>query len=465
MSVLNNFYLGETMAADISTLLTSVPLELRFRYQGMSFSDFSVQYAEGSGSIRRKFTALPLCLVHLVKAVCHYVKMFFEIPRSLYYRDLRYSKVEFYHSLRCVQASLGFLLILFHDKCGSFLVGESMFQRSCYNDFEKTHGWVPSLTLGAFKDLPDREKSLILRKFLKRDVEEVFEKLRHAEDAVLERVTLRACLEKPDILDAALLSERELNALTLSEVGRAGSLDLIVERLKSKRGEETNIPDTTRTMEDIPISRLILAPASDPNMRALLRTISAGVLKQFVLFARKEQIEEISLRSFEETLGELFTPNDREFFSLFTADQISVIIDKLNSNQLAFITDEQLKGFHSSTIGKIEYLRVFFPLDKPDTSYRMALLLKNKVIKAIQNSEYTYEQVCARALEIKRTNAEVAANAQHPSDPDASSCNRPVVVDPAPPFISDENEVLSHGGPTIDADFVAAPSEVTLVSA
>src|SRR3569832_2034424 len=105
----------------------------RFSYGDVTYSTYVGKY-EPKGYELRKIVAIPAALfAGVVKSVYHLAKAFFLACRG----ESIHANANAYRVARDMEEALGWLITLFNDKKGSYLVQESLFQKACYSHIEK----------------------------------------------------------------------------------------------------------------------------------------------------------------------------------------------------------------------------------------------------------------------------------------------------------------------------------------
>jgi hypothetical protein len=110
---------------------------LHFSYGNATYASYEKKY-ESRCYLQRKIRAIPAALLtgtihviyHLAKAVLY------GIPKACL-GEGRHFKANIYRLTRDMEEALGWLVTLFDDKRGSYLVQESLFHKECYHYFEK----------------------------------------------------------------------------------------------------------------------------------------------------------------------------------------------------------------------------------------------------------------------------------------------------------------------------------------
>lgn len=135
----------KTLYTDKSDILDFVKDHPQFTYGNTGFSKFANAY-KSKGWFARKIIALPAAVWSGgVKTTYHVAKLILTsfgvlirnavIHGSPTKQDIRYLKAQGFCIARDLQESFGWLLTLFHDKCGQYHVQESQCHRLCYQHF------------------------------------------------------------------------------------------------------------------------------------------------------------------------------------------------------------------------------------------------------------------------------------------------------------------------------------------
>lgn len=116
----------------------------RFSYGHVTYPDYDAEYKSG-GYVQRKMIAIPSALIAgIVKLIYHFaIGIFVGIPKACCGEN-KYLKVAAYRMVRDLEEALGWIITLFNDKRGTYLVQESLFQKECYSYFEKIANEVQS---------------------------------------------------------------------------------------------------------------------------------------------------------------------------------------------------------------------------------------------------------------------------------------------------------------------------------
>jgi len=112
--------------------------QLLFTYGVPDYKSYLIHY-RSSDWMCRKFVAIPSAFLagvvkltyHLVVATILGIRQFTTNYKSNF-------RSELYSAARDVEEALGWLTTLFHDSFGSYLVQESLFQKACYENYEKS---------------------------------------------------------------------------------------------------------------------------------------------------------------------------------------------------------------------------------------------------------------------------------------------------------------------------------------
>lgn len=105
-----------------------------FHYGEATFKHYSTR-CNGRGWEARKIQSLPFALVGFLKTIYQFtIALILSIPHALQGQsDL--NKTSFFKVARELEESCGWIITLFNDKLGTYLIAEAQFQKQCYGIF------------------------------------------------------------------------------------------------------------------------------------------------------------------------------------------------------------------------------------------------------------------------------------------------------------------------------------------
>lgn len=380
---------------------------LQLRYQNASYQTYESHH-KFEGFFDRKIIAIPNALYSgIVKTTYHLASaIFLGIPLECYelanqilfkndpnlQRHFTFS-INMYKAGRDFEESVGWITTLFHDKAGSYLVQESLFQKECYSIYQAQTRIKISTNSDHkesefFLDKPEQSSSPVNKK-------PAFSILSH-----VVKSTQKFFAPKDPPINYNLLSNLEFSQLTLNSLSEAcpNQLNTIRKRLKAqKNAEEAAILASSHIRESNPpqepvvdntdeefIEKSNKEPSStnsnlvDCNSEEIAaeepsqKNTSQTLLVQFQKIPGKEIdriIEEIPPKAFslltqeqikemtflnasDEQIENLFNdPDDSTGEDLFkvtslSTQQLQAVLNKLERRQLIDIPDETLPALN-----------------------------------------------------------------------------------------------------------------------
>lgn len=105
-----------------------------FKYGEATYRQYAMAY-KGEGWEGRKVVALLMIIPGALKTIYSFgVALIFSLPHILLDQTDKFN-THFYHATRELQEYNGWVITLFNDMLGTFLVAEARFQKQCYEDF------------------------------------------------------------------------------------------------------------------------------------------------------------------------------------------------------------------------------------------------------------------------------------------------------------------------------------------
>jgi hypothetical protein len=226
-----------------------------FFYDDMDF--FFAEQLEGNlGVYGRKIIAIPNALYSgILKTAYHTALIVFRGVPDATFKDTCSLRVNTYHLIRDLEETCGWIVTLFHDKVGSYLVEESLFHKAAYSIYETSrydsdeqkglessvYKEAEGITLAQFKAMDRLDRKAAIEKFsLQNGIDHLGERfygqLERASDEALALVSLIhlwGCHSRSGV-NYALLSDAEFSRLTLSEFSKtsASQVGVIQKRLQ-----------------------------------------------------------------------------------------------------------------------------------------------------------------------------------------------------------------------------------------
>ncbi|MFA6915360.1 MAG: hypothetical protein WC222_03105 [Parachlamydiales bacterium] len=386
-----------------------------FSYGDATFPKYEGYY-QSKGSTQRKIVAIPLAIFSgLVKSIYHLAKaIFYGIPRACI-GDGSHFFANIYRFTRNLEEALGWIVTLFNDKRGSYLIQESLFHNACYSYFEeqlmrsvsgsisyKSHFSftlvngveIPyfmearEITLLNFSEMGNEEQQATIEKFKLKDSidalggqEAFFQKLTDANKKMLALVNVIDLKMNINTSKTkyALVTDEEFRSLTLNQVQDASTeqITFISKRLEEFRDEPalSKIPDDILS---IPVIKFRTLPGS--KITDLVEIIPANIFSFFTDI----QIQEVDLvKASQAQLQKLFRYIDgveeKRRFALMSSDQVQAILSKLDEYSLKLISDEQLKKLDLTVLSGKRLAKLFCYIDGKEEKRRFALMSSDQV--------------------------------------------------------------------------------------
>lgn len=140
---------GASLTLQSNAVLLSIPLSrpIDFCYATPSFSHYLRHY-KSEGWCGRKVSALPYALLGMIRCIFHFVRSFFnflkahaalwlDVDATAFEAKRAYRiscwAADVFNVVRDLEEVAGNLLRLFHDKTGSYLVGDSLYHKEMYH--------------------------------------------------------------------------------------------------------------------------------------------------------------------------------------------------------------------------------------------------------------------------------------------------------------------------------------------
>lgn len=117
---------------DSLKLLKDIHEHPRYSYGDVSYRDFCKEYTPNKVAARKIF-AIPCALfTGLIKSIAHLTIAIFCGMNEIFSKDRRLFKTNLFHAGRDCQEALGYLVTLFNERKGAYLIEQSHFHHSCY---------------------------------------------------------------------------------------------------------------------------------------------------------------------------------------------------------------------------------------------------------------------------------------------------------------------------------------------
>jgi hypothetical protein len=403
------------------TLSSKQEIEKHIKESSQCFSYGSVNYPayEGKytpkGYIQRKIVAIPAALwAGIVKSIYHLAKVvFYGIPKACI-GESRHIKADVYRIARDMEEALGWLVTLFNDKRGSYLIQESLFQKECYNYFEEVQKKVSSshssrsnnnypfsfsrtfingveiphceearkITLRNFREMNSEARQEAIKKFqLQSNIEAIgqeqfFQKLNEANEQALELVNLVDL--KMDVktskMKYALLSDNEFKKVTIGQLEDASpeQMRFIFQRIEEVKDA---IPDEkfNENLFELPVAQLHRVPGQK------LSEVIDKIPESIFTLITDNQLKQLNLTNVNENqINKLFCyidgKEEKRRFALLSIRQVQDILGKLGEYQLKLISDNQLNKLDLKDVPADRLQKLFCYIDGKEEKRRFASL-------------------------------------------------------------------------------------------
>jgi hypothetical protein len=282
------------------------------------------------------------------------IKIIFHIARAIFQGMFQFVKgnklplqADIYHVVRDLQCILGVILTIFNDKLGVYLVKNSFFQKSCYDNVIKDN-------VDLFEYMSDDQiKKLNLKDIEKYQLKSMFHifmgdigskiKNKFANFSV-EQVQM--ILLKLDDQEFSYISDDQLKELDLKNLSKGKLSDLFAwkwigcDEMKKR-----------------------FANLSFEQVQSILLKLD----KDGLSYISDEQLKNLVLKDLsKEQLAELFpeqypwVDNIKNRFASLSVEQVQSILLKLDKVGLSYISYKQLKGLNLIDLSK-ENIGILFP--------------------------------------------------------------------------------------------------------
>ncbi len=362
-------------------LKKSIKTSLNFHYGDATYEKFEAHHVPqdlGSRLVEAipafAYSALVKTTYHIALALLNTVKGNFTLARS-----------NIYAFVRDLDEAGGWLLKIFHDKLGSYVVQRSLFQKSCYSLFEARQNqtsrnsngkyllmngilipdWANVLTLKEFKNMDEEDRAKVITDLgsfksllsaslsvqtlkknleaLKSDEKDFFQRLEGASDRFLELVTFADLIQHLEVVKYALLSDDEFTSIKLEDIRGASyqTIKFIRKRVEHFRSEELSLDPLKEDTGEITIVEL--CNASGSVIGGHLKTIPSEALQLLT----KEQLPQLDLsgltteKEFYALFGYIGDEESKKRFACLSGPQVQSILPNLGS-YLKLISKEQL---------------------------------------------------------------------------------------------------------------------------
>ncbi len=384
----------------------------QFHYGNVSFQSFCKEYSEEKWMLR-KVIAIPYALLTgILRTIYDLIVAVLKLRQ-----DFQSSKLACYRAARDLQEGAGWLVTLFNDKYGSYLIQKSYFHRQCYDSIEaalpKDKPDVPpipkrptAISLQAFIEKYSKASAVQRERLIQsyhlteivNEIEKTYkegfvEALKRMKPEYLSRfktVTDFTVYYPYSVLKYALMSDEEFNQVTLEQVKgiTLNQYQFIQERLQKHSVMEKafEIP------EDIAQLTLVQFYNNGFKYHAdSLYHINPMIPVAF-LFAKDEHLKGLSIHLLtEEQIKHIFlfsTPQrKKERLALFADDHVAEAINfgKLQGSTLENLSEGTFKLLNIERLSP-EQSKIIFSLktDSTQDRQRFAYFKPEDVQKAIE---------------------------------------------------------------------------------
>lgn len=369
---------------------------IKYQYGNPSYDEFSRRYS-GEGFLKRKVIALPKFFrIIFVKTLMH---ILITLNKSLK-KKRNTAKLNFYKVIRDIEEASGWLITIFHDKIGSYLVQESKFQKKCYSHHRHLLK-KEEISKIRFNDLLENikkncwNKEALDRSFIysKKGKENYLSlKNDHLHNILIENQSSyyfdSLSMEQCRVLNYSLFTkEIILKIFKNNELGKK-RFEILSEDLKLLIIKKFQVDDLWSMPKEIQLKYLNAMKPEDYknldfkklnlNILVLLFNLNSNERKSSVKYLTPFQIQDIILRIKEnqfwffklitkkqlkrldlDLIGSLkfyWLAGNQEVFSSFSSIQLQKILHQLDKGYLRKLSSMQLKNLDITQLssGKIE---------------------------------------------------------------------------------------------------------------
>lgn len=311
---------------------TYISSNLFFSYGNVNYSNY--QYNSNNYLFRKLMVVSGCVEAGIVGVVSHLARaILYGIPMACIGKKYHF-KADLYRVVRDLQEGLGWIVTLFHDRAGSYLVQESIFHRKCYDQFEKLRA-IPPLSDEVLQQrgIPYASRKQLRAIFPYRDEED---KRRFA---LVPHSQIQSLLSKLEDDQLCLISIDQIKVLDLSQLDSKKLFYLFYGKIPSLMHEEAERRFSTLFPHQI---QPILSTILEDDVYSLENLITPAQLQALDLsFCSKRALRCL----FDEE--DPFEEGKRRFAWL-TRQQVQSLLIKLEEYQLKYITPIQRNGLDLS---------------------------------------------------------------------------------------------------------------------
>jgi hypothetical protein len=322
----------------------------QFSYGNVTLEEYSDSYRSAHWQ-GRKIWAIPQALwTGVVMTTYHLGRgILLDLPRACF-GNTDALKISAFKVARYLEQFLGWLITLFNDRVGSYLIVDGLFHVEFYSKIRTTtfqyteingvhvpHAVEASkITLLDFRDMGDNDKDVIDRFQLHGDIadygSDFYGRLAEANEEILASlnlIDLKMGIESPVIY--ALMRDDDIREITVPFARNLSSSQVRV--LRQRIAMLENVADYQGEMDNMPLAYLYHHfPAERVNQvpRDALRFISDSSIKKIDWSEATKQM-----------VDNIFRHDDLSRLALLSAEQLQFILPFLERYQCNGITDEQ----------------------------------------------------------------------------------------------------------------------------
>lgn len=374
---------------------------LKLSYGKVSFDAFNKVYCS-SEFFAYKIVALPsACFAGVVKMTCHIATaILFAIPKSCYNLDVRPLKGIVFTLFRDIEETVGWIVTIFHDAWGQYLVEESLFQKTCYmialrenvNNPLKTpepvkeslqnsvaagvemlgYSKTMSTTLKDFRCMSEADRQKAIEKhqldLTNLAIPDFFHQLDLADPEIIDLVNLVDLKVRPQLIKLTLMPNEEFNQLNLRQLldvisKNAGKDSLSVTTLVREKADRMSISTSPATSLPKVFLELTLEQFRNLTPDQIYRYQAKIPLPLFPLLSLA-QIKALDFsRISPEKVNALFENKEikaaMELISQFSRTQVQALRDIISLPFLSYFSDSQLAELDFTDITTIRLELIF----------------------------------------------------------------------------------------------------------
>gem|GEM_PF-4779093 len=361
--------------------------DLNFTYGKATFKAYKQATHDSDGWVGRKFYIPVGLLVVSIKTIYHVALTIFQgIPKACFGNFLPL-KNNVYCLVRDVEEALGYVLTLFSDRLGTYLVQESLFQKECYAYFGKKLSGSNNFSNQSktHSSNTNSPKSNFFNSNSKQTNSSNFSSFSFTSNTFIDGVKI------PHYVEAIKISLKNFKDMATEDQEEAikkfelqDNIDIIgkqvfFEKLGAANEKVLELITIVDLKLNIQASKLKIAIQSDEEFKKL--TISE--LKE-VSFAQLKIIKQrLSFTNVKTSENFILPENILEVclvhFSQLNADKINENISKIPGKAFSFLSDDQFKSldFKNFTVLNLEI--IFRYIDGKEKKRRFALLSETQV--------------------------------------------------------------------------------------